>query len=597
MRIKGIGIENFQGAETVDLQLSTPLAILAGGNGAGKSSVAEAIELALRGEPVRVSLKKHYGQLVTDGAKVGAIDVTFEHDQRAASVGISLPDGTRSGEEHVPTSPALPFVLNPSRFAAAKPDERRTLLFSLTGIAAKPDEIERRMLARGCRQDLITVMKPILRSGFAAGADFAKKQATEAKGAWRGVTGETWGSQKAVGWQAPSPAYDEAELDAKTVVVGRLGQEIEALAQALGGLEEKAKAHAAHAETETRQKALAGSLPSLRAKLDHDEAELASWKGKVEALQSRAGTGPREGLVHDLARSVAYLLSFVNLEGESAEDRAAMAALTDYESRYGKLDAQGDPEASAELPRAIQARDLMERSVANDRRDIAAAEAAAAQAAQDAPPVVDEADLAAAHANLAAKRAEYKAALEALQQVQDLKVQADGAATKTKEASAYHADVTGWTALGDALSPDGIPGDLLAEALAPLNSRLDGTADLTAWPRVQIDRDMTITAGGRVYGLLSESERWRADAAIGEALARLSGLRFLVLDRFDVLDLDGRADLLGWLDELAARGEIDTGLILGTLKRAPASPSPAFTVHWVGSGALADDPQQLREAA
>ena len=36
----------------------------------------------------------------------------------------------------------------------------------------------------------------------------AKSKATEAKGAWRQVTGETYGSEKAKTWTAPVPAYD-----------------------------------------------------------------------------------------------------------------------------------------------------------------------------------------------------------------------------------------------------------------------------------------------------------------------------------------------------------------------------------------------------
>lgn len=58
MRINRITVENFQGARAVDLQLPTPLALVSGLNGAGKSTVAEAVRLALQGTPERVGLKK-----------------------------------------------------------------------------------------------------------------------------------------------------------------------------------------------------------------------------------------------------------------------------------------------------------------------------------------------------------------------------------------------------------------------------------------------------------------------------------------------------------------------------------------------------------
>src|SRR5690606_31229969 len=175
-----------------------------------KSTIAEAVRMALLGNAERVSLKKELGQVVREGTKLGAVEI----EVNGVPASVTLPSGKRSGEEAVPNSPALPYVLSPELFAAAKPDERRQLLFTLTGTRAAPDEIERQLLERGCDKALVTQMKPILRSGFAAGADFAKKQATEAKGAWRGVTSETWGSQKGEAWQGDVPAYDQAAVDA-----------------------------------------------------------------------------------------------------------------------------------------------------------------------------------------------------------------------------------------------------------------------------------------------------------------------------------------------------------------------------------------------
>ncbi|KAG0763715.1 hypothetical protein G6F22_018367 [Rhizopus arrhizus] len=89
MRISRLPAANFPGARAVDLVLRTPATLIAGPNGAGKSSIAEAVRLALLGMPERVGLKKEYGALVSDGAKLGA--VTLDLDEGA--VGISLPKG------------------------------------------------------------------------------------------------------------------------------------------------------------------------------------------------------------------------------------------------------------------------------------------------------------------------------------------------------------------------------------------------------------------------------------------------------------------------------------------------------------------------
>jgi len=85
---------------------------------------------------------------------------------------------------------------------------------------------------------------------------------------------------------------------------------------------------------------------------------------------------------------------------------------------------------------------------------------------------------------------------------------------------------------------------------------------------VEIQPDMRITYAGRSYSLCSESERWRADAMIGDAIARLSGLNLLVLDRFDVLDQPGRSAAMAWLLEVSH--ELETVIVGATLKQAPA---------------------------
>ena len=122
---------------------------------------------------------------------------------------------------------------------------------------------------------------------------------------------------------------------------------------------------------------------------------------------------------------------------------------------------------------------------------------------------------------------------------------------------------------------------MLGEALGPVNSRLADSHFSTEWPIVTITSDMDITADGRAYALLSESERWRVDAMIAETIAHLSGEKLLVLDRVDVLDIEGREDLLFWLDELASSGQIETALLFATLKALPANLPDNIEAVWI----------------
>jgi hypothetical protein len=141
---------------------------------------------------------------------------------------------------------------------------------------------------------------------------------------------------------------------------------------------------------------------------------------------------------------------------------------------------------------------------------------------------------------------------------------------------------------------------MLSEALTPLNERLETSSEIAEWMSVSVGSDMEITATTRSlapetrpYALLSESEKWRADAMLAEAVAHLSKIKLLVLDRFDVLDLKGREDLIAWLDILAQDGEISTALIFGTLKALPANLPPTIEAQWLENGVVA----HLKEAA
>ncbi|BBE09746.1 Uncharacterized protein MCB1EB_1585 [Mycoavidus cysteinexigens] len=164
---------------------------------------------------------------------------------------------------------------------------------------------------------------------------------------------------------------------------------------------------------------------------------------------------------------------------------------------------------------------------------------------------------------------------------------------RTVKALSAHESVLAWNEIADALAPNGIPGEMLAEALTPLNERLEDSAAITEWAQVVVTKDMQVQAGGRSYALLSESEKWRVDAMLAEAISYLSKIKLLVLDRFDVLDLKGREGLLAWLDILAQGGEIDTALIFGTLKALPQSFSQNIETHWLENGVIV----QLKEAA
>jgi len=600
MKLTSINVQNFLGIRAAEVQLTTPVTLFAGRNGAGKSSLQEAVRMALTGEAVRVDLKKHYGQLVTEGAGSGFAEVGIEGGARAC---VALPSGkTTSLADYAPPA-ALPCVLDAQRFARMAANERRAFLFRLMGLGAGATEVKRRLLDKGCDDKKADAILPLLRAGFDAGHAEAQAKARGEKAAWHAITGETYGEKKAATWAAAKPAFNAAApADLRQRLVAA-DAELAAANQCLGALQADQQRHAAAVKRLAELREKAGRYARISDKLTQDEDQLHVWTAKVEDTRRRAAGGRKVGLVHDLAHhlneSLRMAIPFGDMDAQQRQQLAASnAALDRYTTEHGAIgDGEAaDIEALANLPEHEKALQLLQSAVANDRRDLAEADAAAKAvveleaAAGDAP---SEAEIDAARAHLRAAQAgrgEIAAHLEAQRSAERQAAQADAS---TAQALAAHQSALAWGAIADALAPDGIPGDMLNEALGPLNARLAEAAEIAQWAAVTVARDMQVLAAGRPYALLSESEQWRADAMLAEAVAHLSGIKVLVLDRLDVLDLPGRADLIAWLDALAQGGEINTALIFGTLKALPAILPATVAAHWVENGTVC----KLKEAA
>ncbi|KAG0749220.1 hypothetical protein G6F24_015269 [Rhizopus arrhizus] len=154
--------------------------------------------MAFNGQPRRVSLKKEMDKLVTEGAKKGEARVEWlDEAGEVQACGVALPSGKGSP---LADSPFLPYVLDASLFAALDAKDRRRVLFDLTGASASPAEVGKRLKAKGIDLALFEKVKPLLRSGFSAMVGQAKDYASEARGAWKAVTGENYGSEKAIDW-------------------------------------------------------------------------------------------------------------------------------------------------------------------------------------------------------------------------------------------------------------------------------------------------------------------------------------------------------------------------------------------------------------
>lgn len=561
MKIHRISIKNFVGVRSLELS-PRAATLICGPNGAGKSSTIEAIRAALTGEIVRVERKKDWREMISSGERVGSAIV--EHD--AGRSAITLSSGKH--EADVSNMPfVLPAVLDAGRFARLEESQRRAFVYALMNLNSTPAAIVDRMVsAHGADVTLCEEIRPLLNSGFDAALAHAKEQASQARGAWRAVTGEAYGSEKAKSWKpAPieAPSDDEiAVLEADYEVSQNALLEA---ARIVGAIEEQSKQFAEQRARVEGLEATIKELPHAQARLERAKGELEIWSKRLDELP------PAPGAV-DVRPPMA------------CPDCGSMLTLRNgglHQHSPGKPD---DHETAIKRQQWTKAVELQRSAITNAERDILAAERAKVELADmlRVEPVAEE-SVRSARDSLSESRAVATQVANALHRANaDRKAAVDRAGDEQK-AAMHHELVQKWDVISGALGPDGVRTAIVAEALGPINKALARHAAMTNWAVPQIGADMLIRVGacGHQYGLLSESEKWRVDALIAAAVAELSGARIFVLDRMDVLDLQSRGDLLYWLSDLITEDRIDQVFVAGTLKAKPAELPEHFEAVWL----------------
>jgi hypothetical protein len=516
-----------------------------------------------------------------------------------------------SGKGNHSDNPTLQYVLDAQRFAKLDEKGRREYLFGLSGVTIKPDNVCKQMVERGCHAEKVERIKPMLRAGFPAAQKEAEDKACELKGSWKTITGgETWGKDKAEKWEPklPEMAVEKASelLSSATSKASEIEVEVQSLTENLGAAKQAEKARIEGAAEIDSLKKIAGGIDRITQKVESDTEEAKEIESKLQALkdaQAKKVPDPLLKEIFDVADALVdhAISSGVAFPGE-LHDRH-VACTEEFEAQYQEDEAD-TKELAADILKLESSLKLMCNAVANGKRDLALAEDAAKKIAEMSAKTSNQDSSGVNVDHLSALIAErtktlndWNADKNKYQTIIDAHEKRDAT---IKQASQFNSDITEWLAIADQLSPSGIPSELLKTALDPINERLLSTAAESWMMRAIINDDMSIsvtrdqTTKQTPYALLSESEQWRVDAMIAEAISHVSGIKIMVLDRFDVLDMQNRSDLICWLDGLAQDGAIDTCIIFGTLKESPKKLPESFQSYWIENGRVVDDTEEVK---
>jgi energy-coupling factor transporter ATP-binding protein EcfA2 len=552
MLLSKLQTQNFAGlpAFTVDF---APLTLFAGQNGSGKSTIRDAIAFVLTGNGVRgIKQVNQYDRLLTHGAEKGWAEATLD----GRVIRRSITTGKIGTVAVPPTPECLPFILDPARFAGLEPAEKRNALRELLGVKATVDHVADRLKQAGLPESVVIALRPyIVKGGFEGGEKQARTFATEARGAWKAITGQVYGSKVAEDWAptplegVPGPEEVLATLDAKRAVEAQIA----GLHQAIG---------AASRQIPADKRALA---QAWAAKLPDYEASQARGRAKREELLAQiTHLGPLAAGQSGTTTPCPHCQQPVII------DRGHLRAPVEVDQVAMMQASESVATARTELATLDASLQSLADNIATARNHKALLDAAG-----DGEPT----DVAALQKEVETK-SRRQSDLATLANIQrDRVAEADRIAGNAEKAQAEHQNVGYYTTAADQLSPNGIPATLLAAVLGPFNELLAEAADACDWPAVTLDAGMALAYGPTDYVLASESQQWRVNAAVAYAFAKASQYRILIFDRWDVLDVPSRGTLMKWLMGLTQGGDWQV-ILSGTLKALPAAP-PGARFVWL----------------
>lgn len=547
-----ISVRDYRGCERADIELA-PIALLAGRNEQGKSSVAEAVQAILTGAPIVVPgvTKKDAKLLVRDGAESGTVQLDIDD----VHAGITWPQAI-GGDSFATTFAvglAHPFEM-----------DARTRAHALeTYIDAKPNKADVESAARdiGYSDEAIEKLWQAVSADWDGTYTRARSYSTKLKGQWEEATDEKWGSKKAAGWMPKGVALGTDETEEQLqAAVKRAEQNVLDLAgnQAVSQAEiARLKEVIAIAERNE------DPLPELRKQIDETKTELETLRDERRSLPASDGETVQRPIVPCPACGVELTIEPVHnappILRERTEEQQDPETVRQLQRRKAGLDGS--------IGRVRASLDGLERRLATKQRVLSDA-----QAAQKRLQELEGHDEGATAEDIAAAKEAQIASQQAL-----------SAFMAKQRADEINGQLQRNEALVAVLAPEGLRRRKLAEGLEEFNDRLRLIADSAGWPKVRFDNNLAPHYGTRPVWAASKSGQWRARAMVQLAMAQIDESEAIVLDEADVLDARGRNALFSML----AHGTLKA-LVCMTINKSELVPDLAKAgighSYWIENG-------------
>lgn len=525
-----VKIQHFRGCRNAEIPLNG-ITLVAGMNGQGKTSIAQAVAAVLCGswQPAGIAIKKKEAEaLVFDGEKKAIVTMTGDDGSSAT---LTYPKCEYTTEGAMP--PQSDTILTGLSSLVSMTESQRVIhLLLATGNTPGLDDLREALPDIG--QDKLEKLWGLIQNdGWDAAHETYKKEATKLKGEWRAAAGSEWGEKKATDW-APE-TLTSADL---MISVENAHLQLQSTRTRL----ESAWHHNARIGLiQEGDQQLADTLPEL-------EKQLSAAEQKLKAAQEKYQQALQD------------------------EKTAEPWISTGWECPHcqGKLSIDQDPtgvpkkiRAATELsPEEIEKRNLRMSQIQQNKIFMKSVHDAAAQERNSLLPQIRQAKEAAERIqsnqegtkiNVAQIEQDVKKHQQLLEDLRRYH--------RAKEVHERIVSMLGIAARLDSSGEHSIRQIKVSQSLEAYNAALADCSRIAGYKPVQITPEMAVTYDGRRYEFLSASEQYRVRIILQIAEPNPRG-EPLVIDAIDILDAPGRNGLIKLL-----RQRVPLALLTGTMKR------------------------------
>jgi energy-coupling factor transporter ATP-binding protein EcfA2 len=524
-----IKIQNVHGVSSAEIDVSS-IALIAGLNGSGKSSIINACHAVLTGDTANGFLKKDANLIVKSGNDEGKIELLESNDDYTQ---ITYP-GCAMTAKGVLSTRASKIATGNIEILKLKLDERAKLFSEILNSNPTVQDVlyyvkERNINFEGIDAYISKAMNEVQVNGWDMTVKKISSMATELKGEWKHITGEQWGSDKGNKW-----SVKETEHDIKI-------------------LEEK--------------------LHELYKQSGYFEFEKASLQADADQLPDL------EVIYADILKKIETdktALSELNLKHLPKNDLSCPECGTVVKLVNGNLSTSFKM-SDEEIEKIKQYNDVVEKK----QKELNVKIAQNFSIQKEIMCKIKNAE------NAKQKLCDRKPIDDIAVEIEKLKyfIEISKNNGKTNEAKKCHNKIVNLLTMVDILSPDGVRQSKLEKLLELFNETLEKLCTIAGWGRITINGDMIIKFNDRLAKekYISESQLYRTELILRIALAQLDNSNIILIDRADIFDNKSKGQLFKLLK--ATRLKAVVAMTVSSKDKAPDLKAAKLgNTYWVENG-------------